>query len=419
MPIYEYKGLNAKGKQTAGVLDADSPRSLKERLRRDNVFLTEYVETRGGAETRRAGQQKAGSREVKLGQVFQRVKLLEVAEVTRQLATLIKSGIPLVDAIGAISDQLDNPLFKKIMSEVKRSVSEGSTLGAALAKHPKTFSHLYVNMVSAGEQSGSLDVVFERLAAFTEEQVRLRGKLVGALTYPVIMIILGFGIVALMMLFVIPQVQELFKRMGADLPFLTKVLIGASEFMQSWWWLLMILFIGGLVAFNSWRKSEKGKPTWDGFLLKVPVFGDLIRKVSIARFARTLSTLLASGVPILNAMTIVRSVIGNHVIAEVVEASKEAVKEGQPIAEPLRRSGQFPSMVCHMVAVGERSGQLEEMLGNIADSYEGQIESRVSSLTAVLEPMMIVIMGVGIGFMAFAIIMPMMKMSQVASHVGG
>lgn len=418
MPVYEYKGLNARGKTIKGVMDADSPRSLKERLQRESVFLSSYVESRGGTETRRAGQQKAGSREVKVGALFQRVKLLEVAEMTRQLSTLVRSGIPVVDAIGAISEQLDNELFKKIMSEIKRAVSEGSTLSAALAKHPKTFSNLYINMVGAGEQSGTLDVVFARLAEFMESQVRLRSKLIGALTYPVIMLILGFLIVVMMMLFVIPQVQDLFAKMGAELPWLTEMLISVSEFFQSFWWLVFIVMIGGIIGFNVWRVSEDGKPKWDAFVLRIPVFGDLIRKINVARFSRTLSTLLASGVPILNAMTIVRSIVSNHVIAEVIEEAREAVKEGQPIADPLRRSGEFPPMVCHMIAVGERSGQLEEMLGNVADSYEMQVETRVGSLTSVLEPIMIVLMGVGVGFMAFAIIMPMLKMNQLAAGGG-
>lgn len=419
MPIYEYKGLNARGKLITDVLDADSPRSLKERLQRDGIFLSSYVESRGGAETRRAGQSKAGSREVRVGKLFQRVKLLEVSEVTRQLATLVKSGIPVVDAIGAISEQLENDLFKKIMSEVKRSVSEGSTLSSALAKHPKTFSTLYVNMVGAGEQSGTLDVVFERLCDFMEGQVRLRSKLAGALTYPVIMMGLGFVIVMLMMLFVIPQVQDLFEKMGAELPWLTRVLISMSDFFQSFWWLIIAMMVGGWIGFRQWKVSEKGKPTWDRWTLQIPIFGDIVRKVNVGRFARTLSTLLASGVPILNALSIVRSILGNHTIAAVVDDARDAVKEGATIADQLKRSGQFPAMVCHMISVGERSGQLEEMLGNVAESYEMQVESRVTALTSVLEPVMIVFMGVGVGIMAFAIIMPMLKMNQLTAGMGG
>lgn len=412
MPIYEYKGLSTKGKAVAGVLDADSPRSLKERLGREGVFLSEYVESRGGAETRRAGQQ-AGSREVRFGAMFQRVKLVELSEMTRQLATLIRSGIPLVEAIGAIADQLENPLFKRIMSQVKRAVSEGSSLANALGKHPKVFSTLYINMVAAGEQSGMLDTVFDRLSDFLESQVKLRTKVKGAMMYPIIMLCIAGLIIALMTLLVIPKMQDLFERMGKELPFLTEMMIALSEFMQSFWWLLLILLIGAVVLWSRWKKSEAGKPKWDAFVLKLPVFGHLIRLTSVARFARTLATLLAAGVPILNALAITRSIVENHVLSEVLEEAREAVKEGHPIAEPLRRSGEFPAMVCHMIAVGERSGELEQMLGNVANSYELQVDSKVSSLTSVLEPMMIVVMGGIVGLMALAVMLPLMDMGNL------
>jgi general secretion pathway protein F len=415
MPIYEYKGLNNRGKNVTGVLDADSPRSLKERLLKEGIFISEYIETRGGAETRRAGQQQAGSREVKFGAMFARVKLLELAEVTRQLATLVRSGIQLVDAVGAIAEQLENPLLKKVLSEVKRSVSEGSTLAQALKKHPKVFSDMYVNMVGSGETSGTLDVVFERLASVTESQVRLRSKLTSALMYPAIMVFLGFGIVLLMMVFVIPQMRDLFDRMGADLPFLTRMLIGTSDIIKGWWWLIMMFFIGFAVWFGRWKKSEHGKPVFDQMTLKLPIFGRLFREMAVARFARTLATLLNAGVPILNALGIVQSVVGNHLFSAVVESARDAVKEGKPIADALRKSGQFPPMVCHMIAVGEKSGQVEDMLGNVADSYELQIEQKVTRLTAVLEPVMIVVMGLVVGLMVFAIIMPMLEINQHAA----
>ncbi|MFO0751061.1 MAG: type II secretion system inner membrane protein GspF [Myxococcota bacterium] len=414
MPIYEYKGMNAKGKALAGVLDADSPRSLKERLFKDGVFLSEYVETRAGQETRRAGQQQAGSREVKFGQYFQRVKLMELAEVTRQLSTLVKSGIQLVEAIGAISEQLENPYFKKTLAEVKRQVSEGSTFANALKKHPKVFSDLYVNMVGSGEASGTLDVVFQRLADVIESQVKLRGKLTSALMYPAIMMTLGFGIMMLMMVFVIPQMRELFTKMGAELPWLTRFLISISDFLRTFWWLVFIVIGFSLAAFDRWRRSEAGRPTFDRMSLKVPIFGTLVREIVIARFARSLATLLESGVPILTALQIVRAIVGNWVFGEALEQAKEAVKEGQSMADTLKKSGQFPSMVCHMISVGERSGQLEGMLNNVANSYEMQVDQKVSRLTAVLEPVMIVIMGGIVGIMVLAIVLPMLKMNQLA-----
>ena len=412
MPIYEYKAISAKGKATKGVMDADSPRALKERLSKDGVFLSEYIETRGGEETRRAGQQQAGSREVKFN-FLQKVKLLEVAEVTRQLATLVRSGIQVTEAIGAISEQLENPLFKKVLAEVKRNVSEGSTLANAMKKHPKVFSELFVNMVASGESSGTLDVVFERLADVTEASVRLRSKLTSALVYPIIMLIMSGGIVLMMMIFVIPKITELLLNMGKKLPAPTEFLIGVSDIVRVYWWLLIILFGGGVYFFNRWRKTEKGRLKWDRWSLGFPIFGKLTRELGVARFSRTLSTLLAAGVPILSALTIVQNVIGNVILGKVVEDARNAVKEGQPIADALKKSKEFPPMVVHMIGVGEKSGQLEQMLTNVANSYEMQAEQKVTRLTAVLEPVMIVMMGLVIGFMVVAIVLPMMDMSQL------
>lgn len=417
MPIYEYKALNPKGKEVKDVLDADSPRALKDQLQRNGLFLTQYTATTRGGDKKTVGK-TSGSREVNLRDYFKRIKLIEVSEVTRQLATLVKASIPVVDAIGALAEQLENEKLKRVLSQVRRDVNEGTSLADALRKHDTVFPTLYVNMVAAGENSGNLDAVFERLADFMESQVRLRSKIMGAMMYPAIMIVLGLGIVSLMMLVVVPKISEMFEDMGTDLPWITEVLIGTSSFFADFWWLIFLLMIGGFVFFRRWKKSETGKPKWDRFVLKIWVFGPLIRMMSIARFSRTLSTLLAAGVPILNAMNIVKSIIGNHTLASVIGDAREAVKEGQPIAEPLKRSGEFPSMVCHMISVGEKSGELEAMLGNVADSYEIQVDSKIQALTSILEPVMIVMMGLVVAFLVFAILMPMMEMNEAISGGG-
>jgi general secretion pathway protein F len=259
-------------------------------------------------------------------------------------------------------------------------------------------------------------VVFDRLADVTESQVRLRSKLTSALVYPAIMLTMSFGIVFLMMVFVIPKITELLLNMGKKLPVPTEVLIVLSDFVRGYWWLLLILFIGGVFAFNYWRRTETGRPRWDRWVLGFPIFGKLAREMGVARFSRTLATLLAAGVPILNALTIVQNVIGNVILGRVVEQAREAVKEGKPIADALKRSKEFPPMVVHMISVGERSGQLEEMLTNVANSYEMQAEQKVTRLTAVLEPLMIVMMGLVIGFMVVAIVLPMMDMSQLGKR---
>ena len=418
MPIYEYKGLSAKGKQVTGVLDSDNPRALKSALKRQGIFLSQYVETGRGGKKRKVGGEQQGSRDVSFGDALRRVKILEIAEVTRQLATLARAGIPVLDGLNAVAEQLENPKFKRVLSQVKRAVSEGTSLAAALGEHPKVFSPLYVNMVAAGESSGNLDIVFERLADFTESQVRLRAKLMGALMYPIIMVGLGLVIVTLMMLFVVPKISEMFSEMGAELPLVTRILIGSSEVVQGWWPVIFLGGIGGVIGFNRWRVSEGGKPVWDRFTLKIPVFGRLIRMLNIARFARTLSTLLASGVPILTAMNIVKAVLGNHTLASVVDDARDAVKEGHSVGDTLKRSGEFPPMVTHMISIGEKSGELESMLGNVADSYEVQVDSKIMQLTSVLEPIMIVIMGCGVAFLVFAILMPMMQMNDVLTQGG-
>jgi general secretion pathway protein F len=416
MPIYEYKGLNSRGKETRGLLDADTPRDLRERLQREGVFLTQYTETGRGGQQRTVGGEKAGSREVRLRGGS--IKLGEVSEVTRQLATLLKAGVPVVDALTALSEQLENERFKRVMSQVKRDVSEGNSLADALRAHP-TFPPLYVNMVGAGESSGNLDLVFARLADFMDGQVRLRSKLMAAMVYPVIMIFVGTGLVTLMMIVVVPMMKDMFSELGADLPFITQMLIGTSDLIVNYWLSLIQVLALTWALFSRWRMGT-GKPTWDRWALKLPIFGRVIRMVAIARFSRTLGTLLNSGVPILAAMDIVKSIIDNRSIAQVIEAARDAVKEGEPVSEPLRRSGEFPSMVTHMIAVGERSGELEEMLGHVAASYEVQVETKVQQLTAVLEPLMILFMGGSVAFMVVAIMWPMMKMNEIiASGTGG
>ena len=413
MPIYEYKGLNAKGKAVSSMVDADSPRDLKERLKREGIFLTQFIETARGGKTRKVGGEQS-SREVRFS-AFSRVKTIEVSEFTRQMSTLMRSGIPMLDSLSTIADQVENPRFKRVLSQVKRSVSEGSSLAQSLKMHPKVFSELYTNMVAAGESSGNLDVVLNRLADFTEKQVRLKSKLVGALTYPAIMIILAILLITVMMLVVMPKLSEMFDMLGADLPFITVVLIDVSTFFKDFFFLFLAIGVGAFISWNRWRKSEVGKPKWDRFVLNMPIFGRLVRAISVARFSSTLGTLLGSGVPILGAMTIVKSIITNEVLSDVIEEAREAVKEGAAIAEPLRRSGQFPPMVTHMIAIGEKSGELEEMLDNIAETYELQVETKVEQLTSLLQPLIIIMMGLVVGFLVFSVVTPMLNINQALS----
>ena len=419
MPVFEYRGLTPAGKQVKGLLEADSSRALRQQLKRTGVFLTDVIAEREGTPRRGNGKAAAaappkalGSKDVKLGRLVRgRVTAEDVAILTRQLSTLLHAGVTLVDSLTALVDQTEKERLKRIVSDVKTRVNEGSSLADALAQHGKVFGNLYVNMVRAGEASGALDAVLARLADFTEGQAKLRQKVVGTLIYPAIMTVIGSGILALLMTVVVPKVTKIFESMKVTLPWTTRLLIFTSNTLANWWWLLIPLAIGAVVSFLRWKQSPKGRPVWDRFVLRAPVFGSLVRMLAIARFSRTLSTLLKSGVPLLTAMDITKNVVSNGVLAEVVENARDAIREGESIAGPLKRSGEFPPLVHHMIAIGERSGQLEEMLLNVADSYETQVSVRVGALTALMEPLIIVAMGVAVAFVAFSILMPILQLN--------
>ncbi|WP_375760652.1 type II secretion system inner membrane protein GspF [Corallococcus exercitus] len=414
MPVFEYRGLDSQGRQKKGLLEADSPKTLRSKLRADGIFLTDVL---GQAEGSRAGVAKGANasllaRDVDLRKLGRgRVSTEDVAILTRQLATLLGAGVTIVDSLNALVDQAEKERLKRALSDIKQRVNEGSSLADAFSQHPKIFPSIYINMVRAGEASGALDQVLLRLADFTENQAKLQQKIIGTMIYPVIMLAVGGGILVLLMVFVVPKVTKIFETMRATLPLNTRILIGASNLMQAWWFIIIPAFIAGVMMFLRWIKSPKGKPKWDRFTLKAPIFGSLVRLLAISRFARTLATLLKSGVPMLAALDIVKAVMTNSVLADAVENARESIREGESIANPLKRSGQFPPLVYHMVAIGEKSGQLEDMLLSVADSYETQVNVRIGALTSLLEPMLIVVMGVMIAFVALSILMPILQVN--------
>ncbi|MGA9521437.1 MAG: type II secretion system inner membrane protein GspF, partial [Myxococcaceae bacterium] len=340
-----------------------------------------------------------------------RVSTEDIAITTRQLATLLRAGVTLVESLTALVDQVEKEKLKRILSDVKQRVNEGTSLGDALAQHEKTFGSLYVNMIRAGEHSGALDAVLLRLADFTESQAKLKQKVFGTLMYPAIMVLVGGGILVMLMVVVVPKVTKIFESMQATLPWTTQALIWTSTTVQSWWFIIFPTLAVSVTGFVYWTRTPKGKPVWDRWSLKFPIFGNIIRMVTVARFARTLATLLKSGVPLLTAMDIVKAVMTNSVMADVIEKARESIREGESIAQPLKRSGEFPPLVYHMVMIGEKSGQLEDMLLNVADSYETQVDVRVGSLTSLLEPILIVMMGGVIAFVAFSIMMPILQVN--------
>lgn len=418
MPVFEYRGLAANGKTVTALKEADSPKALRAALRKEGVFLTEVVgEAEAGlkgAKGAKAAASQALSTDINLRRLARgRVNTDDIAIMTRQLATLLGAGVTLVEALAAMVDQVEKEQLKRILSDVKQKVNEGNSLADALSAHGKVFGNLFINMIRAGESSGALDSVLLRLAEFTEGQARLRQKIVGTMIYPLIMMVIGGGVLVMLMTVVVPKVTKIFDDMKVTLPWTTRLLIWSSNFLQDWWFVLVPLMIATAIFLFQWTRSAKGKPVWDKFVLKIPVFGPLVRMLSVARFSRTLATLLKSGVPLLTAMEIVKNVVTNTVMSDVVDKARDSIREGESIANPLKRSGEFPPLVYHMVSIGERSGQLEDMLLNVADSYESQVNVRIGALTSLLEPMMIVSMGAVIAFVAFSILMPILQMNSM------
>jgi general secretion pathway protein F len=422
MPVFEYSGLTEAGKAVRGLKDAESRKALRTMLRKDGIFLTGARSSEAAAATSSAGHDTpsklealAGqglSREVDLSAIFGgRVSSQELAIATRQLATLIGAGITLPESLTALVEQIEHPRLKKVMGAVKQRVNEGASLADALADHPRVFSTLYVNMIRAGESSGALDVVLTRLADFTEAQAALRNKLIGAMLYPAIMLVVGISIVGILFVVVIPKVTKIFEDMNVALPWTTRVLIATSTFARDHWYALLIgLPLLAWLA-RRWLRTPKGRAFWHKKQLTLPIFGELVRMLAIARFAKTLATLLSSGVPLLTALDIVKNIVHNSLLAGVIENARDAIREGESIAAPLKRSGQFPPLVHHMIAIGEKSGQLEEMLQNVARSYDAQVEMRIGALTSLLEPIMIVAMGGGVAFIVFSILMPILQLT--------
>jgi general secretion pathway protein F len=405
MPGFEYKGLEvASGKAVKGYRDADSPKALRALLRREGVLLTLAT-----AEDERKERSK---RDIQLLGFLYRPSASDVAVLTRQLATLVRAGVPLVESITALVDQVEKESLVRILTDVAENLKEGIDFATCLGAHPKVFPSLYVNMVAAGEASGTLEGVLERLADFMEGQARLKGKLISALAYPVLMTLIAAVLVAALMIGVVPKVTTMFENMQQELPWYTALLIFVSDTLAAYWWLILGGIGLAVYFFRRWRATPAGRMIWDRFMLRVPIFGRLNLLVAVARFSRTLSTLLASGVALLPAMDIVKSVLENVQLESVVKTAIGSIREGESIADPLRRSGYFPPMVTHMIAVGEKTGQLEQMLQNVSRAYEADVETRVTALTSLLEPLIIVVMGGMVAFIAMAIIMPLVQMNQ-------
>ncbi len=406
MAVFEYKALDTKGRGTTGVIDADTPREAREKLRKQNVFVTEMVSI---AEKKQKSWEKA----LKVS-ALKRARSYEIAILTRQFATLTGSGVPLSEALGALIEQIDNRTLQAVFRDLREKVTQGASLADALSLHPHYFSNLYVNMVRAGEASGNLDHILSRLADYLQKQHRLRSRVVAALTYPAIMIILGIGVTLFLMMYLVPKVTKILERKGNVLPLITEVVKGASDFIVSYWWALGLVVLTLYVIYKLIVATSAGRYRRDSLLLSVPVVGSFFKKQAVSRFSMTMSILLRSGLPALQCLTIVKQVVGNAVLAEAIQDVHDKVLEGADISTPLRKRKKiFPPVVGYMVSVGEKSGHLEEMLEKVAEAYDEELEVQAQKMTSLIEPVIIIFLAAVVGVIVLSVILPIVQMSQI------
>ncbi len=410
MPVYAYKGVNQSGKSAKGTISADGLRAARSKMRSSGIFLTEIGETQGGAREA-SGVMTSGKGfnfEINLPA---RIPPMEIAMSTRQLATLVGAGVPLVTSLSALVEQTEHRALKGVFSQVRDRVNEGGALADALLSTGR-FDNLYISMVRAGEASGALEAVLARVADYLEDQVRLNSRVMSILTYPLFMLLFAGVVVGVMVTLVLPQITELLISQNLDLPWYTAAVIGFSDVLRGYWWLILIAGVGLALLYRTVARTEAGRSFLDRFWLSVPVVGRVIRFLAIARFTRTLGSLLASSVNIVQALNIAKHVSNNSVFERAADAAREGVLEGAPLATPLRQSGEFPPLVTTMVEVGERSGDLEGMLIKVADTYEEQVETSVSRLTSLLEPILILVMVGVVGIIIMAVLMPMLQLTE-------
>ncbi len=401
MAIYSYKGLNRSGAEIKSTVTAENLSQAKHKIRTQGVMLIDIKE------------QKSGSSANKTSFSFgNKVSIEDLSLMTRQLATLVKAKIQIVEALTALMEQTDNSTLRVVLSEVRGKVNEGIGLAQALKDYPKIFNNVYVNMVEAGEQSGTLEIVLLRLAEFTEAQKELKSKIQGAMTYPCIMVVVGLVMFSIIFTVVIPKITKIFVNMKRQVPLPTQICMWTSDFLLNYWYLLFIGVIVFWYLFRSYIRTEKGRSRWHRLLLRLPQIGSLIMMINVSRFCSTLATLLNSGVPILTSMKIVKNLVANVHMQAPVEEAKSNVQEGASLALPLENSGHYPPMVTHMIRLGEKSGELEEMLQIVAENYEGQVNTKLAGLTSFIEPIMMVVMGLMVGFVVFSVVIPMMELNS-------
>jgi len=407
MALFNYKVRSPQGNVLTGTMEAREQRMVVDRLRYQRFIVLEIGEIK-----------KSTSRDLldSINFLKKRVKQKDLVLFSRQLSTLIGAGVPIVQGLTILVEQIENPAFKKVVTSVREDIESGTSITEALSRHPTAFSELYVNMVKAGELGGILDVILERLSAYQESAAALRGKIKSAMIYPVVIALVAGGVTTFLMIVVVPAFVKIFQEVGAELPLPTRILLMLSNFLKHYIIFVIIGLIAFVVGLRQYYRTEAGSMYIDRLLLRLPLFGPLLRKVAVAKFTRTFGTLVKSGVPILQALETVAKTSGNRVIEKAILAAKEAIREGERISKPLKESGVFPPMVTQMISVGEETGNLDTMLSKIAEFYEQEVDAAVSGLTSLIEPVVVVFMGIIIGAIAIAMYMPMFELGAIVGR---
>lgn len=392
MPTFSWKGKSRGGKVQEGVMVSDNKETVINALRRQQIIVTAVTEK---------------GKEIALPKIGGGVSKKEIAVFTRQFSVMIDAGLPLVQCLEILGSQQNNRRFQKVLFQIRQDVESGSTLADAMRKHPKVFDNLYSNMVAAGEAGGILDTILQRLSTYIEKIVKLRAAIRSASIYPIAVIAIATGVVVIILWKVIPTFAALFSGLGASLPLPTRITIALSNMIGRWWWLIGIGIVLIIVAVSRYHKTYRGRRVLDGLVLKIPVIGMLLRKIAVARFCRTLGTLVSSGVPILDALEITARTSGNAIVEDAIMATRRSIEQGKSIAEPLKETDVFPPMVVQMIAVGEHTGALDTMLSKIADFYEDEVDDATKNLLSLLEPLMIAFLGIVIGGIIISMYLPM------------
>ena len=400
---YEYRARDKSGEIHSGQMEGSSSSAVAGTLR-EKGYIPLRIEAR---------KSTAMQKEIQIPGFKKKVKTKDIAIFSRQLATMVNSGPTLIRALTILDEQTESPVLKKVLGEVRTTVEQGSSLSAALEAHPNVFSHLYVSMVRAGEVGGALDETLVRLADTLEAAVRLRSKVKSAMAYPMVVLVLIVVIVTGMLVFVVPIFEGMYAELGGTLPLPTQLLITISGILTSFWWLILAGLIGGVVGFKRWKKTDAGLAAWDRFKVRLPIFGELVQKIAISRFARTFAVLSRTGVPVLQTLDIVSSTSGNWLMSEATKDIQSSVKRGDSLVAPLHKHDIFPPMVTHMMAVGEETGALDSMLAKVADFYDAEVEDTVSAMTSLIEPLLIVVMGLVVGGILISLYLPMFNIANL------